>query len=279
MREVYARSRPNAKPPAACSPTGPSSPCRSGPGPLPARRSRGQARPRSGRMAGLPRGRGGVAPGGIDRGDDRSPTSSGAGVVEVVVVEVERLVADRVDAAAGDDLVAEDVGRADAVEARVVDRVEGGDDRRLAARRRRRAGVERVTRVGRRPRGGGRAPRGRSSRPRGSGRRGRRGGRRRAGARRRRRRPAMTAACAVGVVGGRRRRRGEEVAGLALDAALAVVERAGGDAGGPAGGEHDDVEAGGVGVGLDAADEVVAGGRSPPGRCGSGRGPAGRRCG
>src|SRR4051812_13889934 len=61
-------------------------------------------------------------------GDER-----GAEVVEVVAVVVERAVADVVDAAAGEVLVAEDVRRADAEQVRALDRVEGGEDRGLAA--------------------------------------------------------------------------------------------------------------------------------------------------
>ena len=83
----------------------------------------------------------------------------------------------------------------------------------------------------------------------------------------------------LGVVGGVGAERGEEVAGRAVDAAFAVVEGVGRDAGDPAGGEDDDVEVGAVEVGEDVADEGVAGGGGGGAGAGRGRGSAGRRCG
>ena len=76
-----------------------------------------------------------------------------------------------------------------------------------------------------------------------------------------------------------RAERGEKVAGRTLDAALAVVEGAVGEPGRPARGEDDDGEIGLVEVALDVAGRIRRSGGCRPGRCGSGPGPAGRRCG
>ena len=84
---------------------------------------------------------------------------------------------------------------------------------------------------------------------------------------------------AVGGGGGVGAERDEEVAGRAVGAALAVVEGVGRDAGDPAGGEDDDGEVGVVEVGVDVADEGVAGGGGGGAGAGRGRGSAGRRCG
>ena len=229
--------------------------CRFGPGPLPGGAAAGK--PDQGRdgWPGLTPIRG-IAPRRIDRGDDALADEQGTGVVQVVVVEIERLVADRVDAAAGDDLAQRTSDGRTRVRRGAVDRVESGGDRRLPGL----VGGE-GRGEGQRVAGGlaaageflGDVPAGLGDRVDeddavAGGEQAFDGGDI----------GLDDAVGAIGVVGGLGADRGEEVAGLALDAALAVVERAGSDPGGPAGGEHDDIEGGGVGVGLDAADEVVA---------------------
>ena len=213
----------------------------------------------------------------LRRRGDRLGDEAGAEAVEVVAVEVERAVADVVDAAAGEVAVAEDVGGADADQVRAVDGVERGEDRGLAAQ------VEGVV--------GGELYRDR----RGLAAAGELLGDVPAGFGDRVDEDDAVAAGEEGLDapdvggddgvgaglggGGAGAEGGEEVAGGAVGAAFAVVEGVGCHAGDPAGGEDDDIELGARRGrrGCRGRRRRRRGRRRR--RCGRGRGSAGRRCG